>query len=665
MSGDTDYPYRPAKRPRLDDAALRMHVDTQEEVIDDDDDWNEIYEETDIQGKQSPRGGSQRDVSMNEEESNIVQQENNKADSNVVLQQDSAVDSDIAQQHMITAHSDIDQQHIVESHNDIAQPHIAAADSDVADQHMTTPPNDVAHKPSITPRSNIGQQLNTHIDDDITQQPIAAADSSIDHQFITTTHNAVAQEHTTAADSSTVLPQTSAADSGANHGAEYQFDSSDGDADDSSDDSSSSEDDSDEDYPLLDPNTVAKMLMAGDGEDEDAGDTAGKTSGDYQPRTHNEVKPIIPPIRAINITPEMQTTVLGKIISIVESTILIQGYTSGEYQVLEPGSLLCTQDRKVVGDVNDTIGRVQQPLYSLLFDTEQEQLIQGLGLVVGSELWYVNSHSKFVFTEPLRGLKGTDASNLHDEEAGDDEVEFSDDEKEAESKRLKKLAKKGGRAGLPRQPFNERESAATRAPRVSTQQSDHGSSQGARPSGAYEGGGLNYDDPVINDGTINDGPYKKLSRPDNFLELMAQVPRGDAFRGRGRGATGHRGGRGGRHPAPPPPPPAPPGAHVNPAFFGPYAPPGWTPQQVTYQQPPVYYPPQANRPPHQQYPQWSGYLQQQSQPQVAVQQQQYNQQYWQTQQWTAPQAGQPSAANVPPTYYYYYPPQGPSQQPPQ
>ena len=43
--------------------------------------------------------------------------------------------------------------------------------------------------------------------------------------------------------------------------------------------------------------------------------------------------------------------------------------------------------------------------------------------------------STFVFTKALRAIKGSDASNLHDEEPDDVELEFSDDEMEAEHRR--------------------------------------------------------------------------------------------------------------------------------------------------------------------------------------------------------------------------------------
>lgn len=43
------------------------------------------------------------------------------------------------------------------------------------------------------------------------------------------------------------------------------------------------------------------------------------------------------------------------------------------------------------------------------------------GLVVlDSTLYYVPDHASFVFTRSIRGIKGSDASNLYDEEINDD-----------------------------------------------------------------------------------------------------------------------------------------------------------------------------------------------------------------------------------------------------
>ena len=47
------------------------------------------------------------------------------------------------------------------------------------------------------------------------------------------------------------------------------------------------------------------------------------------------------------------------------------------------------------------------------------------------EVFHVPRRSRFVFVNQVKRLKGSDASNVHDEEPADDELEFSDDEAEA------------------------------------------------------------------------------------------------------------------------------------------------------------------------------------------------------------------------------------------
>ncbi|PPJ50005.1 hypothetical protein CBER1_04757 [Cercospora berteroae] len=327
---------------------------------------------------------------------------------------------------------------------------------------------------------------------------------------------------------------------------EWQFDSSDAesssDSDTSSDDSSDEDSGSEDGYELLDPATAAKMLMADDGND-DGDNKKDAADKDYQPRTANEVKEEVIPKPDVTVTPDMKITLLGNISNTVGNMILIKGVTPGEYQVLESGSVLCNEKREVVGAVAETFGRVQEPLYSVAFTNADE--IKHLGLEFGSNVYYVDSHSTFVFTQPLKNLKGTDASNIHDEEVNEDEQEFSDDEKEAEFKRQQKYAKKAGRGKLSRSAFVQGQHDYATPPASDDRRFTAGASD--VPSSSY-GGGLSYDDDEPADEF-----YAPLKRPDNLSELMAGgvPPRPqqsfDRGRGRGRGDRGDRGrSRGGR-----------------------------------------------------------------------------------------------------------------------
>ncbi len=53
---------------------------------------------------------------------------------------------------------------------------------------------------------------------------------------------------------------------------------------------------------------------------------------------------------------------------------------------------------------------------------------------VSRPVFHVPARSKYVFVAELTRLRGSDASNVHDEEPGEYELEFSDDEAEAAQK---------------------------------------------------------------------------------------------------------------------------------------------------------------------------------------------------------------------------------------
>jgi H/ACA ribonucleoprotein complex non-core subunit NAF1 len=320
---------------------------------------------------------------------------------------------------------------------------------------------------------------------------------------------------------------------------EWEVDSSPYESSSESDSSdSSSEDDSEDEggYTLLGIEETARLLMAEDDGDVDDAGKAGR--GAAAPlRTKNEVAEDVLPKPNVTITPEMKIEPLGNVQFIVENTAVIKSQNPGEVQVLERTSVLCKEDRTVVGALTDILGNVRSPVYILRFATEEEAKET---LEVGTQLFYSVDHAVYAFTQALKQVKGTDASNLHDEEVGVDEMEFSDDEKEAEFKRQQKLKKRGGKAG--------------RGGRDQPPLARNNNEPAQEISGG--GGNLNYDD--------EDGPYKPLSRPSTFSQGVS-VPslppkpefaqsrgglshgnrdsrrggRGD-FRGRGRGF--HRGG---------------------------------------------------------------------------------------------------------------------------
>ncbi|KAL8764541.1 MAG: hypothetical protein Q9194_006994, partial [Teloschistes cf. exilis] len=353
--------------------------------------------------------------------------------------------------------------------------------------------------------------------------------------------------------------------------AEFELDSSpiESSSDEESDSSTSSS--GDNDYEMLDPEEEAGRLMQDDGGSDDEG--KGGRSAAEPLRTLNEKPEEIIPKPQIEVTPAMSILELGNVEHIVEASILIKATKSGESRALETGSLLCLADRSVIGVIAEILGQVQQPYYSVRFTNAAA--IAETGISKGTPMFYVEQYSTFVFTQSLKALKGSDASNIHDEEVGDDEMEFSDDEAEAEYKRRvkqEKLARKGGRGGredgFSKPPRGGREDGFSKPPR-----GGRGGRRGGYPNSHLDGRNgaepppINYDD---NDDA--DDLYTPLARPSNLHEIMGrgEAPQEDLNsrnfngmaggseislpgrpdrgrdRGRGRGDRGGRGrGRGG------------------------------------------------------------------------------------------------------------------------
>ncbi len=302
-------------------------------------------------------------------------------------------------------------------------------------------------------------------------------------------------------------------------------------AEDSNPDVSSSAsglDDDGDDYPLLSAEEQARVLMRGEpGADDDA--EGGGSGGAENAKTKNEIEERVEKPQ-VAVTAEMKIEELGRITSIVGPLVVVQAKVSGEHRVLESGSVLCLADRTVIGVVSETLGQVQQPYYTVRFNSLEE--IAGLHLTVTTPVYYVEQHSTYVFTHALKAVKGSDASNLHDEEVGDDEVEFSDDEAEMAHKRRIKEQRQGRRGG----------SRGGRSRQTSTRQS-------TLPQMSLPG--LNYDEPTVEtepmiktEAANDDGePYRPLTRPSNFQALVGGGSTIEESPSRGHFSRGFRGGR--------------------------------------------------------------------------------------------------------------------------
>lgn len=357
----------------------------------------------------------------------------------------------------------------------------------------------------------------------------------------------------------------------------YSSDSSDT-TDSSDEDSDDDEDDDADPYVLLDPMEQARILMAEDGgaggDSDDEGAQIRTTKAANGIRTINEKPEAILPKPDVVVTSSTPIEELGRVTFFVENTLLITAKTSGEYQVLESGSVLClgAPTYAVIGAVAETLGRVEEPLYTVRFASEadvretfglnapaaivkegtepQSASVQEPGpskpqtdlaaTLKNTPIFYVKSHSTFVFTQPLRSAKGTDASNIHDEEVGEDEQEFSDDEAEAEYKRVQKLKKKGIDPSTVPPPASRGRGGSYRGGRGQRGGSSYGGSDYTTQPDAV----MNYDDAPVDDGEVD---YTPLRRPDAFQQPQQDYsPQTDRQQGRDRGRG--RGGRGNFNP---------------------------------------------------------------------------------------------------------------------
>ncbi|KAL8859609.1 MAG: hypothetical protein Q9178_004008 [Gyalolechia marmorata] len=339
--------------------------------------------------------------------------------------------------------------------------------------------------------------------------------------------------------------------------AEFELDSSPIESSSESDVSASSSS-GDSDYEMLDPEEEARRLMQEDGGSDDEG-KGGKAPGPL--RTLNENPDEVIPKPQVEITPDMVVSELGSVEHVVENSILIKGKTSGETRALESGSLLCLGDtRSVIGVIAELLGQVQQPYYSVRFTNPAA--IAEAGISKGTPIFYVEEHSSYVFTQSLKVLKGSDASNMHDEEVGDDELEFSDDEAEAEHKRRAKQERQGRRGDR-----EERSDRGGRGGRTDRGARNDRGGRGNRSDGFTKGprgghmrggarGHFNQPDardtssPMMNYDDNDDGEdlYTPLARPSNLHEIMGrgEAPQ-DNLKSHLSGNPGsqgfHRGGR--------------------------------------------------------------------------------------------------------------------------
>ena len=156
----------------------------------------------------------------------------------------------------------------------------------------------------------------------------------------------------------------------------------------------------------------------------------------YPPRSKHEVTYRELPIEPVNIEipPDANIVDIGYVQSIVDDLVVVQS-TIDPHKTLDVDSVLCFEDRRVLGRIFETFGPVRKPLYSIRLDSSENADKEWV--LSRRKVYSVPDHSQFVHIQHLEKLRGCDASNRYDEELPEEEQEFSDDEKEATSRKRK------------------------------------------------------------------------------------------------------------------------------------------------------------------------------------------------------------------------------------
>lgn len=125
------------------------------------------------------------------------------------------------------------------------------------------------------------------------------------------------------------------------------------------------------------------------------------------------------------------------IYQVLGNQVIVEG--SEKHTPLDDSSILwITKTRLPLGRVDEIFGPVENPYYIVRYNSESDIPSD---IPSGTLIGFVPEFVKYVLESEAR-QKGYDASGPHDEEVTE-ELEFSDDEKEAEYRRTLKMSKRG------------------------------------------------------------------------------------------------------------------------------------------------------------------------------------------------------------------------------
>ncbi|CAK9158923.1 unnamed protein product [Ilex paraguariensis] len=183
----------------------------------------------------------------------------------------------------------------------------------------------------------------------------------------------------------------------------------------------------------------AHKMVAWSDDDDDEENGGGSSALRGPIKSKNELGDL-PPVPPVNVTlqPYHQTLPVGVVMSIMGTQVIVEGME--KHNPLNEGSILwITESRSPLGLVDEIFGPVKNPYYMIRYNSDSEV---PAGIQQGTLISFVPEFANHVLNDNNLYKKGYDASGENDEEVFD-EVEFSDDEKEAEYRRMLKMTKRG------------------------------------------------------------------------------------------------------------------------------------------------------------------------------------------------------------------------------
>ncbi|KAK6918998.1 H/ACA ribonucleoprotein complex, subunit Gar1/Naf1 [Dillenia turbinata] len=179
---------------------------------------------------------------------------------------------------------------------------------------------------------------------------------------------------------------------------------------------------------------LVEEMLGGSEDDEEGGAAKGPI------RSRNELEGF-PPVPSVDVTlePHHKTLPVGAVLSVIGTKVIVEGFE--KHSPLSEGSILWISESRIpLGIVDEIFGPVKNPYYVVRYNSEGDV---PTGTCEGTLVSFVQEFANHVLNDSNLYKKGYDASGENDEELTD-EVEFSDDEKEAEYKRMQKVLKRGG-----------------------------------------------------------------------------------------------------------------------------------------------------------------------------------------------------------------------------